>query len=131
MTFFENELMKMFGKNTALSDIRCAGNALIGRLTPETIAKVSFTTSRKAEEYTSIKVSVINPRLGEVDAHTFNMSDCLGISRSNKVYIWNDNGDCWWCNFTPDKQKYAMMNREVEKYLEMFSEPVQGMNMSM
>ena len=125
------ELTKIFGKNKALSDIRCTGNALIGRLTPETIAKVSFATSRVANEYTSIKVSVINPQIGEVDTQIINMSDCLGVSQSNKVYIWSDNGDCWWRNFTPDNQKYAMLNREVEKYLEMFCEPVQGMNMSM
>lgn len=45
MTFFESELMKMFGKNTAMTDIRCTGNVLIGRLTQDTIAKISFITN--------------------------------------------------------------------------------------
>ena len=132
MTFFETELMKMFGKNTALSDIRCTGNALLGRLTPETIAKVSFATSMEADKYTSIKVSVINTRIGAVDTHTINFCDAFNRPREDKIYIWSPNDEQpRWYIFKPNQKNYEQINLAAQQYLEMFSEPVQEMGMAM
>ena len=132
MTFFETELMKMFGKNTALSDIRCTGNALLGRLTPETIAKVGFATSRVAGEYTSVRISVINPRIGEVDSQTINFCDVFNYPRKEYIYIWGPNDEQpRWSRFKPSQKNYEAINYAAQQYLEMFSEPVQGIGMTM
>ena len=36
-----------------------------------------------------------------------------------------------WKNFKPTKQHYDAINLAAEQYLEMFAEPVQGMQMGM
>lgn len=132
MTFFENELMKMFGKNAALTDIRCTGNTLVGRLTPDTIAKISFITTGIHGNYTTALIKVINPQSGEVDRHGINFCDAFGCSRKQGVHIWSsDDGMARWCNLTPNTQNYEAINRAAEQYLEMFLEPVQDMGMSM
>lgn len=132
LTFLENELMKMFGKNAALTDIRCVGNALIGRLTPDTIAKITFVSSNINGQYTDVRIQVINPTSGEVDRHGINFCDTFGHSRKEGIHIW-DSGDgktCWYI-FRPSAQNYASINSAAEQYLEMFLEPVQDMSMSM
>ena len=132
MTFFESELMKMFGKNTAMTDIRCTGNVLIGRLTQDTIAKISFITNNISGHYTDALIKVINPQSGEVDRLCVNFCDAFGHSRKQGVHIW-DSGDGMtnWYNFKPSAQNYASINNAAEQYLEMFLEPVQDMDMSM
>lgn len=132
MTFFENELMKMFGKNEALTDIRCVGNALIGRLTRDTIAKISFITTGYHGHYTNVLIQVINPQTGEVDRHGINLNEAFGFSKKQGIHIYDsDDGMVRWCNFTPSNKNYKDINRTIEQYLEMFLEPVQGMQMNM
>ena len=132
MTFLEKELAKMFGENAALSDIRCVGNALIGRLTDDTIAKISFITNNIHGQYESALIKIINPKSGEVDRQSINFNDAFKCSSNEKIYIWNGgDGMVRWNNFKPTKQNYDAINRAAEQYLEMFAEPVQGMNMSM
>ena len=131
MTFFETELIKMFGKNTTLSDIRCVGNTLMGRLTSDTIAKISIITTGYADHYTSTLIQVINSHEGEVDRLGINFSEAFGYSRKKGIYIWNDNGDCSWYNFKPSPKNYEAINHAAQQYLEMFCEPVQGMGMNM
>ena len=131
MTFFENELKKMFGKNEALTDIRYVGNTLVGRLTPDTIAKISFITTGIHECYTTVLIKVINPQSGEVDRQGINLSDVFGHSRKQNVHIWACDGMERWRNFTPDRKSYEGINRAAQQYLEMFLEPVQDMSMRM
>ena len=132
MTVFENELMKMFGKNAALTDIRCVGNVLIGRLTPDTIAKISLITNNISGQYTAALIKVINPQSGEVDRQSINFCDAFGRSRKEGIHIWDSGDDmtCWH-KFTPSRQNYDAISRAAEQYLEMFLEPVQDMDMSM
>ena len=132
MTFFESELMKMFGKNTALSDIRCSGNSLIGRLTPDTVAKISFITTGCADHYTSVLIKVINPRSGEVDRQTIKFGDAFNCSREKNPYIWTPyDDDPHWYIVKPSQKNYEQINLAAQQYLEMFSEPVQGMGTTM
>lgn len=132
MTFFENELMKMFGKNTAMTDIRCTGNTLIGRLTPDIIAKITFVTTGIHEIYTTALIKVINPQSGEIDRQNINFCDAFGCPRNQDVHIWSsDDGMVRWCNFTPNKQSYEAINRAAQQYLELFLEPVHDMGMNM
>ncbi len=132
MTFLEKELAKMFGESEFMNDIRCTGNALLGRLTDDTIAKISFATNTIHGQYESALIKIINPKSGEVDRQCVNFGEAFGLPAKQRVHIW-DSGDgtiCWY-NFKPTKQHYDAINRAAEQYLEMFAEPVQGMNMSM
>lgn len=132
MTFFENELKKMFGKNEALTDIRYVGNTLVGRLTSDTIAKISFSKTIVHGEYPGVLIKVINPQSGEIDNHSINFCDVFGRSRKENIHIWDsDDGMICWNKFSPSRQNYEDINRAAQQYLEMFLEPVQDMGMSM
>ena len=87
MTFFENELKKMFGNNSVMTDIRYVGNTLIGRLTDDTIAKISFTTNNIHGQYESALIKIINPKSGEVDRQSINFNDAFRCSTKEKIYI--------------------------------------------
>lgn len=124
--------MKMFGKNEALTDIRCVGNALIGRLTRDTIAKISFITTGYHGHYTNVLIQVINPQTGEVDRHGINLSEVFGTSGKRNIYIYDPESDKpYWHGVTPNSKSYEDINHIVQQYLEMFLEPVQGLQMSM
>ena len=132
MTFFENELKKMFGNSSVMTDIRYVGNALIGRLTDDTIAKISFVTNNIHGQYESALIKIINPKSGEVDRQSINFNDAFRCSSKEKIYIWDcGDGMVCWKNFKPTKQHYDAINLAAEQYLEMFAEPVQGMQMGM
>ncbi len=105
MTFLEKELLKMFGENAALSDIRCVGNALIGRLTDDTIAKISFITNNIHGQYESALIKIINPKSGEVDRQALNFRETFGLPKQS-IYIWDDYGKLSWYCFTPNSQNY-------------------------
>ncbi|MCM1167146.1 MAG: hypothetical protein NC299_16470 [Lachnospiraceae bacterium] len=130
MTFFENELKKMFGNNSALTDIRYVGNALVGRLTDDTIAKISFKTGDVHGKFESALVQIINTKTGEIDRQSLNFRDTLGITEST-VYAWEYRGEVSWYGFKPSERDYESMNQAAEQYLEMFLEPVQDMRLSM
>lgn len=124
--------MKMFGKNEALTDIRCVGNALMGRLTRDTIAKISFITTGYHGHYTNVLIQVINPQTGEIDRLGINLSEGLGFTRKQGIQIYDsDDGNVRWYNYAPDEEDYKDINRAAQKYLEMFVEPVQSMQMNM
>lgn len=130
MTFFENELKKMFGNNSAMTDIRYVGNALLGRLTDDTIAKISFITGIVAGNYIAALIKIINTKTGEIDRQSLNFRETFGLPKQS-VYIWDDHGNVDWYGFRPSSQNYKAMNTAAEQYLEMFAEPVQGMQMGM
>ncbi len=122
----------MFGNNSALTDIRYVGNTLIGRLTPDTIAKISFITTAVHGHYTTALIKVINPQSGEVDRLGMNLGEAFGFSRNKGVYIWElSNNETHWYGFSPTKENYEAINLLAQQYLEMFLEPVQDMGMSM
>ena len=131
MTFFENELIKMFGKNEAMTDIRCIANTLVGRLTPDTIAKISFSKTINQGEYPGVLIRVIDPKRGEIDKQSINFCDAFGRLRKENIHIY-DSGDgitCWH-GFSPSRQDYEDINLSAQQYLEMFLEPVQDMGLS-
>lgn len=130
MTFFENELKKMFGNNSVMTYIRYVGNALLVRLTDDTIAKISFVKSIYHGQYPGVVIQVINPKSGEVDRQGLNFSNVFGQSKKG-IYIKDDDREVNWCGIVPSSQNYKTMNSAAEQYLEMFAEPVQGMQMGM
>lgn len=130
MTFFENELKKMFGNSSVMTDIRYVGNALIGKLTDDTIAKISFITGNIHGHYESALIKIINPKSGEVDRQALKFREIFGLPKED-IHIWDDYGKLSWYCFTPSSQNYKAMHSAAEQYLEMFAEPVQGMQMGM
>ena len=81
MTFFEQELQKIFGKGMGLSDIRIVGNACYGRLSGDIRMKAYFDTGRVADRYEMLKVTMLNRREGVIDSIELRFSDLWGRKR--------------------------------------------------
>ena len=133
MTFFEQELQKLFGKGTGLSDVRIVGNAYYGRLSGDIRVKIHFTNTFSSDNYDALKVVLINRREGPIDSMALHFSDLWGIRMVNNPnfrdgvcpHIWKDGGDVKWYIYKPTEADYRQLSGAVSDYLDVFREPVQ------
>lgn len=59
-TIFTRKLEKIWNGMDIMYDTRFSGNILLGRLTDETIAKISLNTGEMKHCYDSVRMDVIN-----------------------------------------------------------------------
>ena len=81
MTFFEQELKKLFADDIAFMDKRFIGNACYGRLDNNIRIKIRFTTCGVADQYEALKVTLLNRNEGEIDSMMLHFHDLWGIKR--------------------------------------------------
>ena len=137
MTFFEQELQKIFGKDMGLSDIRTVGNACYGSLSGDIRMKAVFATGMAADQYTMLRITLLNRREGPVDSMALHFSDLWGrkkVSNPNfrdgvYPYIWKSGGKPEWYVYKPDAAGYGQLSRAVSDYLDVFREPAQEQQM--
>lgn len=133
MTFFEQELQKIFGKDTGLSDIRIVGNACYGRLSEDIRMKAYFDTKRVAGQYEVLKITMLNRHEGLIDSVALHFSDLWGKKKVNNPnfrdgiypYIWKDGRDAEWYVYKPNEADYGQLSRAASDYLNVFREPAQ------
>ena len=82
MTFFEQELKKLFADDTAFMDKRFIGNACYGRLDHNIRIKIRFTTCGVADQYEALKVTLLNRNEGEIDNMMLYFHDLWGIKKT-------------------------------------------------
>ncbi len=134
MTFFEQELRKLFEKGTGLSDVRIVGNACYGRLSEDIRVKIHFTDSFVSDNYDALKVVLINRHEGEIDSMMLHFSELWGSRKVNPPnfrdgiypYIWKDGRNAEWYAYKPNADDYGQLSGAVSDYLNVFREPVQG-----
>ncbi|GFH94015.1 hypothetical protein IMSAGC003_00545 [Lachnospiraceae bacterium] len=137
MTFFEQELQKLFGKGTGLSDVRIVGNACYGRLSEDVRVKIHFTNTFSSDNYDALKVVLINRREGPVDSMVLHFSDLWGSRKVNNPnfrdgvcpHIWKDGRDVKWYAYKPTEADYRQLSGAVRDYLDVFREPALGQQM--
>lgn len=133
MTFFEQELQKIFGRGMGLSDIRIVGNACYGRLSEGIRMKAYFDTGRVADQYGMLKITMLNRNEGPIDSVALRFSDLWGRKKVNNPnfhegiypYIWKNGGKAEWYVYQPDEADYGQLSRAASDYLDVFREPVQ------
>lgn len=81
MTFFEQELEKLFGKSRWLEDVRIVGNTCYCRLTEDIRAKIQFTECGFADHFEGLKVTLLNRREGITTACFCGFVICGGWER--------------------------------------------------
>lgn len=112
MTFFEQELRKLFGHDTVFADARFAGNVCYGRLNEDVRIKARFVTCGYADHYEALKVTLINRREGEIDSSLLRFRDLWGMKQtcnSNfgegvSPHIWSDHGKVGWYAYSRARQ---------------------------
>ena len=133
MTFFEQELQRIFGKGMGLSNVRIVANAYYGRLSEDVRVKIHFTYRHSPYKYDALKVTLINRCEGPIDSMVLHFSDLWGIRRVNNPnfrdgicpHIWKDGGKTEWYAYKPDEADYRKLSGAVSGYLDVFREPVQ------
>ena len=60
MTFYEQELRKLFADGTVIGSPKFTGRACLGTLGKDLRARVQFVTSGHADHYDAISVTVLN-----------------------------------------------------------------------
>jgi len=131
MNYFEQELRRLFGNDTAISDKRFVGRAFFGRLTDNLRVRVDFVTMGTADHYEALKATIINHNDGQVDALTLRFSDLLGrkaVSNPNfregiSPYIWKYGDKIEWYVYTPTKADYNQISEAINDYLDVYREP--------
>ena len=137
MTFLEQELKKMVGKEPAFTEQRYVGNACYGRLTDNIRVKVNFQTGGIADHYDRLKVTLLNRNEGIIDSMVLTFQDVLGIKKTTNPnfrdgvnpHIWSYGRETKWYVYQPGEADYKKMSEAVNTYLEVFKEPVETMQM--
>ncbi|MCI9071450.1 MAG: hypothetical protein HFH80_01330 [Lachnospiraceae bacterium] len=133
MTFFEQELQRIFGKDMGLSDIRIVGNACYGRLSGDICLKAKFVAVSKANYYDVLKVTMLNRHEGPIDCVRLHFSDLWGRKKVNNpdfrdgihAHIWKNGGKTEWYVYKPTDADFRQLSGAVSDYLDVFREPVQ------
>lgn len=131
MTFYEQELRKIVGE--AHPDASFVGRACYVRLDEMNRAKIQFVTTGIANQYTALRLTILNRQEGDVDNLLLRFSDLLGKKATvnpnfrNGVmpHIWDDGGNVDWYVYHPGKQDYQVLTNAVNDYLDVFQEHTQ------
>ena len=124
MTFYEQELRKLFADGTVIGSPKFTGRACLGTLGKDLRARVQFVTSGHADHYDVISVTVLNRTDGVVDKLRLRLKDVLGVKqvpgnpnfRSGVLpYIWDDYGKVEWYAFRPSAADYTAMRGGRER----------------
>ena len=118
MTFYEQELRKLFADGTVIGSPKFTGRACLGTLGKDLRVRVQFVTSGHADHYDAISITVLNRTDGVVDKLRLRLKDVLGVKqvpgnpnfRSGVLpYIWDDYGKVEWYAFRPSAADYTAM----------------------
>ena len=138
MNYFEQELRRLFGNDTNITDKRFVGRAFFGKLTDNLRVRVEFVTLGTADKYEAIKATIINRNDGPVDSITLRFSDLFGkkaVSNPNfkngvTPYIWKYGEEISWYVYKPTKTDYDQISEAINGYLDVYRETTQDMEQS-
>ena len=131
MTFYEQELRKLFADGEVICSPKFAGRTCLGSLGSDLRVRVQFVTSGITDHYDAISITVLNRTDGVVDKLRIRLQDVLGKKQvpgnpnfPNGVspYIWDDYGKAEWYAFRPTAEDYRAMQQAVGEYLDVFRE---------
>ena len=135
MTFYEQELMKIFGDSMLLSaDTTSSGKTMISKIGKDLRAKIQFVTTNVADNYDTLKVSIINRTEGVIDEQRFRLVDIMGVKNGVAPHVWECSHEKTdWYRYHPTDSDYEKIQAQVEGYIEMFADvqQTQGFEMSM
>ncbi len=137
MTFFEQELKRLFGKGELFQNPRIVGNTCYGRLTDQIRVKIQFKTGMISNQYDRLKVTLLNRNEGVIDSMVLKFQDVWGMKRTTNPnfregvspHIWADGRDADWYVYHPENADYRKLSEAVTAYLDVFREPQEEMRM--
>ena len=132
MTFYEQELRKIVGERYPHATY--VGRACYVRLDEMNRAKIQFVTTGIANQYSALRLTVLNRQEGDVDNLLLRFSDLFGKKMVNNPnfrdgvipHIWDDYGKVSWYVYHPTRQDYEVLSDAVSDYLEVFQDMSQS-----
>lgn len=128
---FEQELGRLFGDGKIIDNPTYSGRACFGTLGSDLRVRAQFITTRIADEYDALKLTVLNRTDGLVDTLVLNLKDLLGMKpvprnpnfpRGVAPHIWSDYGKLEWYAYRPTAADYKTIQQAAEQYLGVFRE---------
>lgn len=128
MTFYEKELRRIVEPNHPGATY--VGRACYVRLNEINRAKIQFISTGISNQYSAIRLTILNRQEGEVDNMLLRFSDLLGKKMTNNPnfrdgvmpHIWDDRGDVGWYVYQPNSRDYQKLSHAVSEYLNVFME---------
>lgn len=128
MTFFEKEMELLFGDSEFLSaDAVFSDKTLlggIGGLDDKLLAKIQFVSTKVADHYDALRLSIINKERGVIDTETFRFVSIIGKKNGTDPYIWDYNDNVSWYGFKPTDLDRARISDMVSDYCSMYADPL-------
>ena len=126
MNFFTDELKKITDRCEYIQNPKFVGKSCIFRLSDDVTGKLEFITQGYADNYTALKLTLLNKRGGPIDVQAMNITDVIGLKtvRGDSIspHIWRYGNDIDWYGYDPNGNDYSAMSETVDDYLSCFSE---------
>ena len=128
-TSFEAELKKVFGSDLVLANTKYVGRSCLGSLSSDLKVKAEFVTSEYADQYDTLKVSVINRAEGLIDKVNISLQEVWGLKKipgnlylqdGVKPYLWHNSNKLSWYAYQPTAQDMSALRETVKDYVEVF-----------
>ena len=74
MTFFEQEMRKLFSQGLSLREPVFVGRVCYGKLEGDIRVRMEFATQGVADQYSALKVAMLNRKEGLIDSVTLRFS---------------------------------------------------------
>lgn len=137
-TFFEKEMKKLFRQGLDLLEPIFAGRVCYGKLNEDVRVRMEFATEGVLDQYSALKVTLLNRREGPVDSLLLRFADVLGKKPTTNPnfregivpHIWKNGNDFAWYVYQPTAADYKTLADAVGGYTSMFQgeELSQGMD---
>lgn len=76
--FFEQELRKLFEDEEMIRSPQFSGRACLGTLERDVRVKAEFVSTKIADEYDALRITVLNRKEGVIDKTTLRIVDIIG-----------------------------------------------------
>ena len=96
--------------------------AMISKISEDLRAKVQFVSTKIADQYDALRLTIINRNEGPVDTETFRFVDIIGQKNGYNPHIWDDNGNARWYGFKMTERDYCLIAEIVEDYVSMYAD---------
>lgn len=128
MNHFEQELRKILAQSKEAVRISYVGRAAYIQLDPELRVKLEFVSLHIANQYSALKLTILNWTDGKVDVNVLRFEDLLGkkkVSNPNfpdgiSPHIWDNYGKAAWYVYQPTQADYKTLAAAVDEYLQIF-----------
>ena len=126
MNFFTDELKKITDRSEYIQNPKFVGQSCVFRLSDDVTGKLGFATQGYADNYTALKLTLLNKREGPIDVQVMNITDVIGLKtvrgESCSPHIWRYGNDIDWYGYHPNSNDYSAMSETVDDYLSCFAE---------